>query len=208
MSTGIRTAKKLELTIDLVRYLQDEQVGEQEIDALNALKSKMVLLFKDRPRSLYWNEAMLLSEVVNHEEFKDLVYGLTVAIRDDKPIDQGLLRYFAGCLRRRQRDISRHDLGFETLLDGLSERLNRMNEKTELKNSYLLTQAIGTFLDAMVDVKVVGIDRVAVHESLTKKLRALKSHKEPRIAQVAEYALQALHYYIPETRRHGRKRFA
>ncbi|KAK1141277.1 hypothetical protein N8T08_009180 [Aspergillus melleus] len=153
--------------------------GEQEIDALDALKSEMVLLFKDDPRSLFGNEAMLLSEVVNHKEFKDLIYGFTVAIRDDRPNAPDLLRYFAGFLRWRQREISRHDLNLETLLGDLSEHLNKINEVTEPRTSYLLTQAIGTLLDAMVDINVEGIDR---------------SHEEPRMAQVAEYALQALDY--------------
>lgn len=185
-------------TRDLVASLTlpPDKIGEKESNALNALKSQMVFLFKDDPRSLYWEEAALLTTVASLTEFKDLVQAfstsITDGIADGKPIDHDLLKYFSACLRWSRHSIPSSEARFGSVLAGLSKHLANAGQSNELSTTYLLLRAIGTLLDAMVDIKVSDLDHEALHGPLTKRLYELGKHDEPRIAQAAKYASQAL----------------
>ncbi|OQE02798.1 hypothetical protein PENVUL_c038G00723 [Penicillium vulpinum] len=196
MPQGMYSVKQPTRTIDLIASLENGKTSQREAKALTALKSEMLVLFKHNPGSLYWKEAMLLSPVTDSAEFNDLIYAfaksITKGTADETPIDRDLLRCFAGCLRWGHHAIPRSEQIFGSILPGLSKHLISSNNQSRLRDSYLLTQTIGTLLDAMVDCKIEGLDRESLHEPLVKKLKDLKDHDESRMAQAARYALQAL----------------
>ena len=192
MSRDICHAKQPEKTTDLIESLQDEKTGEDERHALQALKSEMVLCFKDTPKSRYWKEAMLISATATGDEYEGLVYGFAKAIKESTALAPQVVRYFAGCIRWGSQDIPSAEQWFGLLLEALTGHLVAKNDSTDLRMIYLLTDAIGTLLDAMVERKFEGIDRLKVHEPLMKKLASLKKHDEPRMAQAAQYAFQSL----------------
>lgn len=55
-----------------------------------------------------------------------------------------------------------------------------------------MTSTLSIVLDAMVDVRVSGIDRETLHEPLSQQLEGMTKHQNPRLAQAASYAYQAL----------------
>lgn len=195
MASDLLHARRPERTIDLIKSL--EKPPGEETKALLAIKSNMISHFKNQPSLMYCQEAMLLSSVADRHEFNDLIAGFASAITtgtaDEKPLDRDLLHYFAGCLRWGQHAIPPSEQIFGAFLNALSKYLTSSNNESRLRDSYLLTRAIGAVLDAMVDCEVEGLDRVQLHGPLQEKLRGLEDHDEPRMAQAARYALQALH---------------
>ncbi|KAJ5319516.1 uncharacterized protein N7506_012220 [Penicillium brevicompactum] len=195
MAGDLLHARRPERTIDVIKSL--ENPPDEETKAHLAIKSNMISHFKNQPALMYCKEAMLLSAVADNQEFNDLIAGFASAITtgtaDEKPLDRDLLHYFAGFLRWGQHAIPPSEQIFGAFLNALSKYLTSSNNESRLRDSYLLTRAIGTILDAMVDCKVEGLDRVQLHGPLEEKLRGLEDHDEPRLAQAAQYALQALH---------------
>lgn len=73
----------------------------------------------------------------------------------------------------------------------------RLNETLKVagkgsQHQLQLLYILSTVLDAIVDLKVFGLGRVALHEPLLKRLDLLKSHDKIRLAQAASYAREAL----------------
>ncbi|CAI7644313.1 unnamed protein product [Penicillium bialowiezense] len=195
MASDLLHARRPERPVDLIKSL--EKPPGEETKALLVIKSNMVSHFKNQPSPMYCKEAMLLSSVADCHEFNALIAGFASAITtgtaDEKPLDRDVLHYFAGCLRWGQHAIPPSEQIFGAFLNALSKYLTSSNNESRLRDSYLLTRAIGAVLDAMVDCEVEGLDRVQLHGPLQEKLRGLEDHDEPRMAQAARYALQALH---------------
>ncbi|PLB47341.1 hypothetical protein P170DRAFT_511962 [Aspergillus steynii IBT 23096] len=198
MKKAIWNAQQPTETSQLVEFLANGKITdcERESKALQALKSQMVRLFKDEPQQAYWEDASTLSKVVTGAEFCDIVFGFSNAIAKDSAngssVKLGLLRCFASCLRQKKHEISYNGAKLGVALDGLNKHLTGAGRCGDLDTEYHLVSTIGMLLDAMVDMEITEIDRESLHEPLRKKLHGLSGSKEPRIAQAASYALQAL----------------
>ncbi|KAG0306589.1 hypothetical protein BGZ98_002108 [Dissophora globulifera] len=68
-------------------------------------------------------------------------------------------------------------------------------QKTHMQSPdhiFELTVAVSSVLDAMADIKVVGLNRVNLHEPLFAFLRNLQGSSDPHLKYYASYAFQAL----------------
>ncbi|OJJ42347.1 hypothetical protein ASPZODRAFT_1501208 [Penicilliopsis zonata CBS 506.65] len=173
----------------LVEQLKKDTTDGREKQALQALVTQMVKLFRDDPRPSYWEEASTICEVTSPEDYHALLLAFYQAISAaQSPPDLELLRCFAACLRQSKDAIS----GLGAPLNTLLGFLTHATSFNELETQYCLLHTIGTVLDAMVDIKVSGIDKQTVQTPIKNRLEALKGHHEPRTALAARYALQAL----------------
>ncbi|KAG0321449.1 hypothetical protein BGZ99_003920, partial [Dissophora globulifera] len=78
-------------------------------------------------------------------------------------------------------------------------RIIRMRQQDQKSDVYLfhLTLAVSKVLNAMVDEKVKGLDRVKEHEPLLKMLSGLRRRGDPFLKYQALYAFQALQW-VPD----------
>jgi hypothetical protein len=78
------------------------------------------------------------------------------------------------------------------VLQSLQERLKKAVDQVEPTTQYQLIYAVSSVLDAMIDTIRTGLSREYLHEGLLKLLESRSGHDERRLAQVANYAHQAL----------------
>ncbi|QKX55388.1 uncharacterized protein TRUGW13939_02481 [Talaromyces rugulosus] len=181
---------------DLIRRIQDPKRDENEKKALKTLVARMVQRFCDHPQPSYYIEASRLSElgVVDKEQYKDL---MTVFLNkiinkssEGNILHRDLLPVYNYGLRRHQ---GRAPGGFLVApLVALSNRLKRAVQQPDLHAQYHYVFILGALLEIAGDLKVSGLDHDSVHQPLCEQLRDLRKHDEPRLAQVASFAYQAL----------------
>jgi hypothetical protein len=111
---------------------------------------------------------------------------------DGNVLDLKLLKSFGYVLRRASSLPAETANRLGSVLRSLAGQLKDAEDAAELEYQYHLVCTLSTVLDAMVDIKTSGLSRVALHEPLLKILRNLKGNQEPRLAQAASYAYEAL----------------
>ncbi|RDW65920.1 uncharacterized protein DSM5745_09659 [Aspergillus mulundensis] len=182
---------------DLIRRLTSPECNAEESKALQALVQDMVETFQDAKKSTYLIEAAKLAgpQITDVTQYKRLMIAFSNAILEDTSdnnvLDEILLRTYALALRRKAVfSADSHNLG--AVLDSLHKRLDNATMAAETEKTYHLLCMLGVVLDAMVDVEVTGLDRESLHEPLFGQLHELKKRPEPRLAQTASYAYEAL----------------
>ncbi|RAL00170.1 uncharacterized protein BO80DRAFT_502788 [Aspergillus ibericus CBS 121593] len=182
-------------TDDLVDRLK-KTPSTKEREALEALVSRMVELFKDHQKDSFIIEASVISDVASKQDCHDLVYAFSRAIitgtADGNVVNATLLMSFASCLGHMKFKIPKEIAQFASLLRSLSKQLTITTNSGQPQDRYNLLCTIGNVLDAMVDMKFSGIDREELHKPLLDNLHALGKSDEPRTSQAARYAHQAL----------------
>ncbi|PYI04439.1 ARM repeat-containing protein [Aspergillus sclerotiicarbonarius CBS 121057] len=172
----------------------DPPCNEKEKVALQALIESMIERFDDNPLPCYYSQVALLSPVATDEQYNKLLNVFSDAIL--KNCDKGsalnpdLLPSFVRILRSRAQ--GRPQDGLFPAIDGLRERLDRAYERNNMKVQYFLMYTMGSLLDVVIDTKVSNIDQDNLRGPLLAQLAKFEDHDEPRLAQAASYANEAL----------------
>ncbi|KAJ6024149.1 hypothetical protein N7540_004946 [Penicillium herquei] len=169
----------------------------KEKAALRALISCMVDIFQDNAMSSLMIEAAKLSSVVEPNDYpvllrtfaNELIKGRT----DKTVIDSKVLRCFAFIIRQAS-DASHVGLVavLVPVLRSLTARLDDAKENSQPETQHQLVCTLAVILDAMGDIGINDLSRENIHEPLRQSLKVLQDNKEPRLAQSASYAYQAL----------------
>jgi hypothetical protein len=184
-------------TDDLIQRLAGSNCDpKKERRALEAMARSMILIFQDHAELQYVPEASLLSLIVTKGDYEALLLAFANAIikgtTDGNALDPKLLTHFACVLRRAPSTLYAETAKLGSVLDSLQTRLDKARSRAELETQYHLVCTLSTVLDAMVDIKISGLSRQVLCEPLLKQLGHLRNHQEPRLAQAAGYAYQAL----------------
>ncbi|CRG84914.1 hypothetical protein PISL3812_02086 [Talaromyces islandicus] len=181
---------------DLIQRIQDPKRDENEKKALTALVARMIQRFCDHPQPSYYIEASRLSElgIVDKEQYRDLMtVFLNKIIKNSSEgniLHRDLLPVYNYGLRHHQGRVPG---GFLVApLQALSKRLKLAVQQPDVHAQYHYVFILGALLEIAGDLRVSGLDHDAVHQPLCEQLRDLRKHDEPRLAQVASYAYQAL----------------
>lgn len=138
----------------------------------------------------------MLSSVVTDNQYRHLVTSFANTIirgtTDGTILDPELLTCFAFVLRYAPCTLSAESHMLGSVLKSLHMRLEKSKQQSEPEVQYQVTSILSIVLDAMVDVTVSGIDRETLHEPLSQQLEGMTKHQNPRLAQAANYAYQAL----------------
>lgn len=172
------------------------QCDSREKSAMLAMVAGMVNKFVEAQPQSYWREAAMLSSVVTDNQYRHLVTSFANTIirgtTDGTILDPELLTCFAFVLRYAPHTLSAETHMLGAVLKSLQTRLEKAQRQSEPEVQYQVTSIMSIVLDAMVDVKVSGIDRETLHEPLSQQLEGMAKHQNPRLAQAASYAYQAL----------------
>ncbi|RAL09110.1 uncharacterized protein BO97DRAFT_480255 [Aspergillus homomorphus CBS 101889] len=182
-------------TDDLIRRLKNPERDAKEYKALQTLVQEMIEAFQNEKRATYLVEAAQLASVTEEEQYKLLMLAFSNAIihntSDNNVLDTALLQAFVLALQSKGvLSAESHNLG--ATLNSLYKRLDFAPKAAEIEKVYHLICTLGVVLDAMVDIQVTGLDREWLHKSLLDLLRKLRENPEPRLAQAASYAYEAL----------------
>ncbi|KAF7593184.1 hypothetical protein BBP40_011814 [Aspergillus hancockii] len=195
MAPTLRCPSRPESVEDLAQRWTAPDRDEKEGAALRALIQRMVEVFQNERKSTYLDEATQLVSVVNEEQYYTLISTFCNAIiehtQDGNILDTKLLEAFAQALRRKGV-LSAETASLGSAMDSLSKRLNYATQRSEVKTQYDLIGTLCTVLDAMVDIRVSGLNRQWLHKPLHDQLDMLRKDPEPRLAQAAAYAYEAL----------------
>ena len=173
----------------------DDLVSEREKKgALEPLLHVMVDNFKNGDPK-YLSEAVQISSVVDSAKLGDLVTVIANMVikgtSDNTLLDSRVLPAIARVLKIA-RNTKRATSVLEHMMGALQERLTKAIQQANLIDQYELLSLLSIILDGMVDHKVCGIDRMALHEPLLKELDKLGKADELRVSHAANYAYQAL----------------
>ena len=193
MSTYSRPSR----TSELIERLGSPNCTVREARALGALCRSMVASFRNAPKLEYMAEAAAISAVIRHgvNDMDDLIIAFSNAIisgtTDASIKETEILSAFAFVLRHtKELPHVRSRLG--PVLQSLNTRLKAAGVQADTDAQYHLVICLSGVLDAMADIKFSGISRESLHEPLGQELQALSQEVEPRLAQAAAYASQAL----------------
>ncbi|KAH6971507.1 hypothetical protein BKA56DRAFT_677610 [Ilyonectria sp. MPI-CAGE-AT-0026] len=183
------------LTDDLVQRLGSDDTDPKEMKALEALSKEMIKVFRDECRLSYVREAAALARFTTASNYQDLSRAFNNAIiggtADGNILEPQLLERFAFVLRCAEgTKTAEVELG--PVMKSLQVRLNSAVEQAEPKSQYQLIYTLSSVLDAMIDIKTIGLSREKLHEPLLKQLATLSKEQELRLSQAAGYAYQAL----------------
>ncbi|KAH2345388.1 hypothetical protein KXW91_006727, partial [Aspergillus fumigatus] len=198
MAKTLRYPSRPTRTEDLIQRLTSSDCDPEERKALEALAKSMIKVFQDNRRLLYVPEAAELSSAVTGEDYHNLVVAFANAIikgtSDGNILDQKLLMNYAYVLQHAKGILSAATAQLGPVVVSLQKRLegaiNQAGNGTQYQLQLVCT--LSAVLDAMIDLKIYGLDRVALHEPLREQLDNLASHQEIRLAQAATYAREAL----------------
>jgi hypothetical protein len=197
MAETLRYPSRPTRTQDLIRRWASHDHDPAEKKALEVLANKMIQVFQDDRKSLYVPEAAELSAAVTGEDYHKLILAFANAVihgvTDGIILDGELLMNYAYVLQHaRVPSAATAPLG--PVVVSLQKRLEAAIKQAGNGTQYQLELVcmLSAVLDAMVDVKICGLDRVSLHEPLQEQLDGLASHQELRLAQAAAYAYEAL----------------
>ncbi|PYI18655.1 hypothetical protein BO99DRAFT_474158 [Aspergillus violaceofuscus CBS 115571] len=161
---------------------------------MHALVARMIDRFRDHGWPTYYLEASRLTPATNERQYHQLTQVFRRAIVDNadkgSALDLDLLPSFVHVLRHCPEGHPRD--GLFTTIEGLRERLKWAVWENVLAAQYSLCHTLGALLDVAVDIKAAGIDKETLRDPLIEQLAGLKDHDEPRLAQAAAYAYEAL----------------
>ncbi|KAJ5614843.1 hypothetical protein N7528_008497 [Penicillium herquei] len=193
VSSAGELTKRPTTTRDLIERFQAVGQETEQGKALYALANRMIDIFKDEKKPSYSNEASHLSTILSGTDYVGLLEAFINAVSrgasDNDLVDPRLLTDLCYVLRNSNDNLSKPHL-LKPLLTNLHTRIK--SAECALQKQYQLICTLGHLLDAMVDIKISGINRENTHEPLLNKLRSLRNHSEPRLAQASRYAYEAL----------------
>ncbi|RAL12424.1 NACHT domain-containing protein [Aspergillus homomorphus CBS 101889] len=179
---------------EILSRLTNPACDKKEKAALQALVSSMIDRFRDQGRPSHYFEASRLSPATTERQYNQLtqVFAHAIVNNADKgtALDQDLLPSFVHILHSRPEGYPRH--GPFAAVDGLRKRLDWADRENALTAQYILCHSLGALLDVAVDIKASEVDKESLRDPLLKQLRRLKDKDEPRLAQAAAYAFEAL----------------
>lgn len=185
--------KRPTTTRDLIERFKAVGPQTEHGKALHGLATRMLDIFKDEKKPSYSNEAAQLSTILSDTESAGLLEAFINAVSrgasDNELVDTRLLMDLCYVLRNSKESISKQHL-LKPLLANLHTRIKSADGA--LEKQYQLICTLATLLDAMVDIKISDVSRETTHEPLLSKLKSLRNHLEPRLAQAACYAHEAL----------------
>ncbi|RAH86865.1 hypothetical protein BO86DRAFT_73586 [Aspergillus japonicus CBS 114.51] len=194
MAAALHCPSRPKTVDEITSRLGDSTCDEKEKSALRALISQMVGRFCDKGRPSYYIEASRLSRATTQRQYHHLAQVFSCAIVDNagkgNAPDGDLLPSFVFLLCNKSEGYSRD--GLYATVDALRERLDYKARENALEAQYLLCYTLGALLDVALDIKASEIDKNSLRDPLLKLLADLKDHEEPRLAQAAVYAYQAL----------------
>ncbi|OJJ94887.1 hypothetical protein ASPACDRAFT_48336 [Aspergillus aculeatus ATCC 16872] len=194
MATALHCPSRPITVDEITSRLGDSACDEKEKSALRALISQMVGRFRDKSRPSYYVEASRLSRATTQSQYHHLAQVFSRSIVDNaekgNALDGELLPSFVFLLRNNSEGYSRD--GLCAAVNALRERLDYKIRENALEAQYLLCYTLGVLLDVAVDIKASEIDKDTLRDPLLKLLADLKRHDEPRVAQAAAYAYEAL----------------
>ncbi|KAI9035806.1 uncharacterized protein KD926_002870 [Aspergillus affinis] len=180
----------------LIKRLGDADCNSKEKEALQALVVSMVDLVRNQDLATYYLEASRLAQIADKERYFDLMRALTNAVTkystEGTILDRHLLPSLDYALRCRRTNPAAESFNPVSTLTSVFERLKLSFKQADIQTQYHLLFFLGTVLDTLIDLKVNGINREEIYEPLVNLLDQLKSHDEPRLAQAASYASEAL----------------
>jgi hypothetical protein len=136
------------------------------------------------------NEVVILTPVLDHDDFRYLVKELYSGINQSGLLD---VHQLEGLARLMQGAGSGY-LGSDDLVKVLKLLSTRLRDTHQQSTDHLyqLTVAVSHVLDAMADASVKGLNRETIHEPLSSYLDGLKQSSDPYLVYQAAYAYQAL----------------
>ncbi|KAK3821780.1 MAG: hypothetical protein J3Q66DRAFT_156593 [Benniella sp.] len=135
-------------------------------------------------------EVVLLAPILKKNESHELLRVLYIGIKHPGPLNSPQVDGLAQLIQGVDPAYLRAD-DLIKVLELFSNRLMDTHRQTA-QYMYQLAMAVSTVLDAMVDTKVVGLDREKLHEPLSSYLNELKKKSDPFLVYQAAYAHQAL----------------
>lgn len=154
-------------TKGLVQRLRFAKCDSREKSAMLAMVAGMVNKFAEAQPQSYWREAEMLSSVVTDNQYRQLVTDFANTIirgtTDGTILDPELLTCFAFVLRYAPHTLSAKTHMLGSVLKSLQTLLEKAQRQSEPEAQYQVTSILSIVLDAMVDVKVSGIDRETLH---------------------------------------------
>ncbi|RAK77751.1 NACHT domain-containing protein [Aspergillus fijiensis CBS 313.89] len=194
MAAALHCPSRPKTVAEITSRLGNSACDEKEKSALRALISQMVGRFRDKSRPSYYVEASRLSRATTQKQYHHLSQVFSRAIVDNaekgNALDGDLLPSFVFLLWNKPQGYSRN--GIYAAVNALRERLDYKIRENALEAQYLLCYTLGVLLDIAVDIKASEIDKDSLRDPLLKLLADLKDHDEPRLAQAAAYAYEAL----------------
>ncbi|KAJ9613093.1 hypothetical protein H2200_003034 [Cladophialophora chaetospira] len=204
MASGIQTTQYLsqpskpESTEELVSRLTNPETPEKEKKALQALTNTMIEKFEDDRRVSYVAEASELAAVADDHYLRLLLTfqnAIITGTSDKTHLSPELLMRFSSvlqCAGGKEKETMPNKVRVGPVAQSLHVRLQAAVSQAEYQAAYELVQALSSVLDTMNTIKTAGLGWEALHGPLLTQLSDLRKHKEPRLAQAAAYAYQAL----------------
>jgi hypothetical protein len=180
---------------EIVSQLQRNDINPKKKVALDALIKEMVAKFEKDRDVAYISDAAALSPILKVEEFSNICASFANRIAegttDNTNLTQNLLTSFAYLLRHSNGELHAAR-GIGNAMMNLQNRLHNAVLTAQPVEKYELLCGLSAVLDARVSLQEHGVDRVAIHEPLSKELIDLDDSPDLRTSQVARYAYQAL----------------
>ncbi|KAF9354565.1 hypothetical protein BGX34_010920, partial [Mortierella sp. NVP85] len=184
------------LDSDAMKWLQETRKHPGEQARLEKLAKDVIKEFtRDELKDAETvAEVAYLAPVLQRDDFLRLIRKFCEGIDQPGPLDYHQLEGLAQVIRSSSDYFEANDL--VSILKLLDTRLKETHQQST-DRVVLLTLAVSNVLDAMVDAKVEGLDREALHEPLSSYLEELQKSKDPYLIYQAAYAAQAL-MYVPD----------
>ncbi|KAG0319869.1 hypothetical protein BGZ99_004872 [Dissophora globulifera] len=176
-------------------WTQEMESHPLEKDHLRQLMDRMINKFIQHPSkdSETICEIVLLAPVLDEKQYRSLLNCFLAEFQRDTLLNIELLQGLVQLIQDASIGFLKEDDLTQIL------RIIRTRQQNQKLDVYLfhLTLAISKVLDAMVDEKVTGLDRVKEHEPLLKMLSGLRRREDPFLKYQALYAFQALQW-VPD----------
>ncbi|KAJ5679176.1 hypothetical protein N7462_007420 [Penicillium macrosclerotiorum] len=182
-------------TEELIQRCRSASNVKEQI-VLRELVTSMIYTFEEQPLPSFMPEVVQLASIATDEEYRTIIATFANRIihgtADGDVLSPKLLLNFTRVLRRAPDVLSAETAHLGSVLDSLRERLEKAAHRAEVATQYHLCRVLSRLLDAMLDIKITGLNREYLHQPLLLKLRGLQNNQEPRLAEAAGYAYQGL----------------
>jgi len=179
-----------------LKWMETFEKDKDEQERLRGLATDVIRVFKEEKikDAKVVAEVVCLAPVLDKETFHDILREFCSGIRDSVLLDFQQLEGLAQLIQGADHGhLDADDL--IKILQLLSTRLKDTHKESSPQMCQL-AMALSNVLDAMVDTKVTGLDRVKIQEPLFSYLSELKKNDDPFLEYQAAYAHQAL-LYVP-----------
>ncbi|KAG0239886.1 hypothetical protein BGX31_002396 [Mortierella sp. GBA43] len=180
------------------QWVLNTKGNQDEQERLKLLSTDLARTFKrdelKDPKAVA--EVVYLTPVLGQSDFKHLLREFTTGIEHSSLLDNNQLEGLAQLLQNAAYPnyLDASELNKILVLINTRPRITHGQSQAHL---YQLTLTISHVLDAIADIKVVGLNREMLAESLRTYLEGLMGSSDPYLVFQAAYAYQALQY-IPD----------